>query len=99
MRFVGRLLLALSAILTGHSVLWWANFYQSAIKRTPLTLHDAFPCLYSHSAACSLIRGTSRLAEVTPYSPAMFWSGVALLAASAIILFQSLRQVNVSEAH
>lgn len=81
------ILLTLGAFMTLAALLWWALFYGSVVRELgkDASLIDAVGCLYSSGGPCGFVAGLAQLGGKTPYSPMVFWIGVALLIVGVVM--------------
>jgi hypothetical protein len=80
-------MLSLGVLVVAAALIWWAHFYSQMSKEFGGGLKGYLECIYSTSGACGFISGLASFAEVTPYSPIIFWIGAVLLIIGSLIRF------------
>jgi len=71
--------------LTALAIAWWAWFYYQIAQGVGGRLMDALSCLYSTGGPCGFVSGFASLGGYTPYSPIIFWLGLATLGAGIVL--------------
>lgn len=70
----------LGCLVLAGAVVWWWQFYSkiATFVGGPST-KPPFECLYQTSGACGMVKDVASLVGATPYEPAVFWVGAALV--------------------
>lgn len=89
---LSEILMAIGGFLILCAFLWWSSFYGKITKEIGASLGDAVKCLYSSKGECGVASGIAQFAGVTPYNPAVFWIGIAILSAGIILFFSTKKE-------
>ena len=82
---LSRILIGLGAVLIAAALVWWMIFYGKVTKEVKASLLDAVPCIFKYGGECGMIAAFTSLVGYTPYSPTLFWFGVAALGGGIIL--------------
>ena len=99
---LAKFLICAGGLIVAASVIWWASYYGAlgrqlaglglnVVGGSGLNLVGA--CLFWSTDACSLVNVAASLGGKTPYSPVVFWIGVAVVIAGVAIAISQSRKV------
>jgi hypothetical protein len=90
-RRFGWAMVVLGIVVTLGAIAWWASFYGDVIKQLGGrgSLRDLVHCLYSSSGDCGVVTGVTQIFGGTPYTPTIFYAGIAALVIGAVVRFSA----------
>jgi len=77
--------IALGALLTTVSALWWGVVYHFVSKMNDESMWASVNCMASLSAECNLLRAMGWMRGVNPYEPMLFWFGLVVLLMALVL--------------
>ncbi|TVR97660.1 MAG: hypothetical protein EA406_09065 [Rhodospirillales bacterium] len=80
---VAKILLIAGSVTFVGAVAWWYAFYQQFLGENVKLASD---CFYFERDFCVLADAAELVSRIPAYSPAAFWSAVALLGAGILAL-------------
>jgi hypothetical protein len=81
-------LIGLGALALIAAFVWWLAFYSEVARGLggrDANVFDAISCLWSNGGLCGFVAGMAQAGGATPYSPAVFWIGGALLIVGIVV--------------